>query len=124
MDKKSLNEFKKKLEEEKSQLKKDLLSFASENKNISGDYDSRYPFIQGGDLVDDQANEVESYNGRLALENALETRLKEINQALVMIKDNSFGICVKCGKEIEKERLRANSAAQICLKCCAGCLKK
>jgi len=55
----------------------------------------------------------------LAIEHALELRLKEVEEALEKIKknDGSYGKCEQCQKEIELDRLKANPAAKICLKC-------
>lgn len=47
----------------------------------------------------------------------LESRLKEITDALARIDNGSYGKCAKCGKEIEKEKLEANPATTTCLSC-------
>jgi len=117
MEKRAVLELKKKLEKEKSSLKKDLLSFASENKKVPNDYKSRYPFTAGSSDTDDQAREVETYHGRLAIEHALETRLKEVDSALERIENGTYGLCQKCKNEIETRRLSVNPAAPLCLNC-------
>jgi RNA polymerase-binding transcription factor DksA len=118
MDKKFLNEMEKRLAKEKAALKKDLLSFSSENKKVPNDFKSRYPYIPLSIDPTDQAGEVEIYMGRLALEHALETRLQEVEKAQERIKNNTYGLCEKCGREIERDRLEANPAATLCLACC------
>jgi len=117
MDKKTLHILRKQLMREKALIKKDMLRFASKNKKVPDDYKTRYPFISGGDTLDDQAAEVEIYASRLAIEHALETRLKEISEAFDKIKQNKYGICEKCHQEIELEKLKDNPAARFCLKC-------
>ena len=48
------------------------------------------------------------------MEHSLETRLRDINDSLDKIKNNTFGICEKCGTAIDIERLRANPSARNC----------
>ncbi len=120
MDRKTILKLKKKLEQEKSFLKKDLSLFANKDKNILYDYDARFPNAGERSSADDEnAEEVETYDKRLALEHALETRLKEVGEALEKIKknDGSYGRCEVCGKPIQLARLQANPAAKTCTKC-------
>ncbi len=42
-------------------------------------------------------------------------RLKEIEGALLRMKDGTYGTCSVCGKKIEPERLEANPAAATCM---------
>ena len=122
MEKKTLNELKKKLEAEKVLLEKDLLKFADKDKKIPYDYDTRFPELDvasRSSAPDENATEIDSYGNLLAVEHALELRLKEVGEALEKIKknDGSYGKCENCSREIEIERLKANPAAKICLKC-------
>jgi len=43
--------------------------------------------------------------------------LRNINLALEKIKKGNYGICEKCGGEIEIERLEVIPEAQFCKKC-------
>lgn len=118
MDKKTISELKKKLEQEKDLLKKDLLQFADKDKKIPDDYDTRFPNLGGrSSAPDEDAKEVEIYENLLAVEHALELRLKEVNESLEKIKKNNYGHCEICKKDIELSRLRANPAAKTCLSC-------
>lgn len=120
MEKKILEELKKKLEQEKSFLEKDLSRFADKNKQVPYDYSARFPNPGERPSADDEnAEEIETYDRRLALEHALETRLKEVGEALGKIKknDGSYGRCEICGKPISIARLRANPAAKTCSRC-------
>jgi len=118
MDKKTLTELKKKLEHEKVLLREDLLRFADKDKKVADDYDTRFPnFGERSSAPDEDAKEVETYENLLAIEYALETRLKEIKEALEKIKNNAYGHCESCKKEIELGRLKANPAAKTCLSC-------
>ncbi len=118
MNKKVLAELKKKLESERTLLKENLLKFADKDKKVAGDYDTRFPsFGERSSSPDEEAKEVETYENLLAIEYALELRLKEVNEALERMKNNTYGYCENCNKEIELGRLRANPAAKTCLSC-------
>lgn len=118
MDKKTISELKKKLEKEQALLKKDLLKFADKDKKIPGDYDTRFPNFGGRSASpDEDANETEAYENLLAVEYALELRLKDVSDALKKIKENNYGNCEICKKEIELNRLNVNPAAKTCLSC-------
>jgi RNA polymerase-binding transcription factor DksA len=43
--------------------------------------------------------------------------LRDINLALEKIKKGNYGICEKCGKEIEIDRLEAIPEARFCKNC-------
>lgn len=118
MDKKILTEIKKKLEQEQALLKEDLLRFTDKDKKLPDDYDTRFPDLGGrSSTPDESAEEVETYENLLAIEYALESRLKEVNEALEKISNNNYGHCDICKKNIEIGRLKANPAAKACLSC-------
>jgi len=118
MDKKTLIEIKKKLENEQALLKEDLLKFADKDKKLPDDYDTRFPDLGGrSSAPDESAKEIDTYENLLAIEYALESRLKEVNEALEKINNNNYGHCEICKKNIEIGRLKANPAAKSCLSC-------
>jgi len=118
MDKKTLAELKKKLEQEQTLLKKDLLKFADKDKKLPDDYDTRFPDLGGrSSSPDEDAKETEMYENLLAIEYALELRLKEVNEALGKIKENGYGHCEICKKDMQLDRLKANAAAKTCMAC-------
>ena len=43
--------------------------------------------------------------------------LQEIEAALARIRDGSYGICIDCGGEIGRARLKADPRAERCLAC-------
>jgi RNA polymerase-binding transcription factor DksA len=118
MDKKTISVLKKKLEQERILLEKDLLKFADKDKNIPDDYDTRFPDLGGrSSAPDEDAKETETYENLLAVEYALELRLKEVNGALKKIKEDNYGNCEICKKNIQIDRLKANAAATVCMTC-------
>lgn len=116
MDQKLIDELKEKLEAEKKNIQKELESFASEDPNLKHNWDARYPNREDGDK-DDEADEVQEYDNMLALEHSLELKLKDVKNALEKIENGTYGICEKCGKKINEERLLACPEAKTCLKC-------
>jgi DnaK suppressor protein len=118
MDKKILPQLKKKLEKEQILLKKDLLGFADKDKKMPDDYDTRFPDFGGrASSPDEDANETGMYENLLAVEYVLELRLRDVGEALKRIKEDHYGNCEICKKEIELNRLKANPAAKTCLTC-------
>ena len=116
-DQEFLQEMRKRLEEEKERLEKELSRFARPTGR-EGEYESVFEDL--GRDKDDNAHEVEMYQDKLALEQTLEKRLKEVQEALDRLEQGTYGICQKCGKEIEKERLQAYPEARYCASCAAS----
>lgn len=116
MDKKILKESKEKLEKDKLAIENELKKFAKKDNKLAGDWDTRFPKLDGGNL-EEAADEVEEYGNLLPQEYNLELRLQNINSALEKIKNNKYGICEKCKKEIPIERLKISPEARFCLKC-------
>lgn len=113
MNQETINELKSALEKEKTALTEELKSFAHPDKKLKGDWDADYQNL--GEGWDENAQEVTEYATRLPLEHELETRLQAVNDALDKIKNNTYGLCEKCGEIIDVERLRANPSAMICI---------
>ncbi|KPJ57548.1 hypothetical protein AMJ49_00285 [Parcubacteria bacterium DG_74_2] len=117
MNENLLRQLKEKLEKEKGEIEEELKKFAKRDIKFPEDWDTKFPKWDGETGFEIEADEVEEYATRLPIEYALELKLKSINLALEKIKRSEYGICEKCKKEIEIERLKANSSARFCLKC-------
>jgi RNA polymerase-binding protein DksA len=115
MNKEFNKEMEAKLMEEKGRLEKDLAEFASQNPKNAEDYDAKFPNL--GDKEDENAEEVDSYSTNLALERKLESSLRDVESALDRIKNDTYGTCKYCGKEIGEKRLRARPSAGSCIEC-------
>lgn len=116
MDKKLIQELKEKLEKQKDVLQKELESFAKEDPKIKNNWDTKYPNREDGDK-DEEADEVQEYDNKLSLEYSLESKLKDVNNALEKIENGKYGMCENCGKKIDEERLLACPEAKTCLRC-------
>lgn len=116
MDKKQIEELKKRLEEQKNSIEKELEGFASKDPDVKNNWDAKYPNREDGDK-EEEADEVQEYNNALSLEHNLELKLRDIEIALEKIKNGRYGLCEKCGKQIDSERLEAEPSARLCMKC-------
>jgi DnaK suppressor protein len=123
MAKKFLKTIKEKLEKEKKSLEDQLNRIAKKDPRFKDDYDAKFEDF-GSDVYDptSEAAEVSEYDMRLSLEANLEVRLRDVKQALLRIKNDNYGKCTKCGKEIEEKRLLAFPTATTC--CHGSCGKK
>jgi len=117
MNKETLQQLKKKLEENKQKIEKELETIAQKDTKLKGDYDTRFPDFGTTQSPDEEALEVSAYESTLPIEYALEVRLQEINKALEKIKKGGYGKCEKCGQLIDEKRLAAMPEAPTCAEC-------
>ena len=120
MKKELLKDLEQKLEQDKLNLEKGLEKFAKKDENLKDDWDTKFPSYgsdSGSSNLEKAADEVEEYATLLPIEYSLELKLKDINLALEKIKKGKYGICDKCGKEINEERLKVNPGAKFCINC-------
>lgn len=116
---KTIDEFKKRLEEQKAHVEKELSAFATRDKNVKGNWEAKYPRLDKNENVDleEEADEVEEYTTRLPIERSLETRLLDIKLALEKIEKGTYGSCENCKKQIPLRRLQIYPEARLCLDC-------
>lgn len=117
INKKFLDEQKQRLLEEKKKIEARLSSFATESKEHEGEWTSNMPDFDQGTSLEEEADEVEEFGMRLALEKTMEDQLKNINLALEKIKKGTYGICEKCQKTIPQGRLKVYPQASYCQRC-------
>lgn len=118
IDAQTLEELKNQLLQEKTEVEENLKKIANPKENGDVDYETR--FNELGSDSDENATEVSEYVDNLAVEKTLEKRLQEIKDALQRMEDGTYGFCSNCGEgkqEINIERLKANPAANTCIKC-------
>lgn len=118
MIKKDFQNFKKILEQKKSNLEKALARFSEKDKNLKDDYDTKYTDF-GNEVFDNtaEAQEVSNYDANLSLEANLELQLRNVNEALEKIKKGTYGKCEECSREIDIKRLEAEPTARLCFAC-------
>ncbi|MCK5060938.1 TraR/DksA family transcriptional regulator [Candidatus Parcubacteria bacterium] len=114
IDSATIKEIKQGLIKRKEQINKDLADIF----DASGDGDSKkVKFPDFGDKTDENAQEIGEYSTNLATDKVLESSLRDIDNALKRIEDNSYGICKYCKKAIGKKRLLARPVASACIEC-------
>ena len=117
MNKKNLEEFKKKLLDEKNELESQLGGIGQRSSSSPGGWEATI----GGMEVDsadenEVADKLEELEENVAIVSQLDKQLEEVLAALVRIENGTYGICEQCGKPIEEDRLLANPSAKISLK--------
>lgn len=122
MDKKTVQKFKKRLEEDKKFLEKEIYTFIQKEDKKTKNRKVKFPDFNdestsGSEVLEIGMDEVEEYGNQLSIEQNLEKRLKDINIALEKIKKGKYGKCENCKKEISQKRLNACPEAKMCDKC-------
>ena len=118
MDNDRLEQFKDRLLAEKENLERDLKVFAVEDPSAKGKWRVKPPDF-GSDTTDEdeRVDKAEELVAELSIDRQLETRLTNVNAALAKMEQGRYGVCEKCGKEIEVERLKVNPEAQTHTSC-------
>ena len=115
MTKKEAAEFKKLLLKKRTEIVKEIHEITKENmkslKEASGDL-SGYSYHMA-DMASD------SYDRDLSLNIATSEQkvIYEIDEALKLIPEGKYGICVSCSKKIPMKRLKALPYAKYCIQC-------
>ena len=115
VDKDFLAEQRTLLEERKGQLLRELKMDGVKNIHSDTDFDAKFPDY--GEKEDENAAEVADFEGNLRMEKNLEVSLFNVNKALKKLDEGNYGLCEKCGKMINPDRLRAFPSATACMDC-------
>jgi len=112
---------KKEIEELKAQLlaeRKDLeaqykeleeSSFGTNQSELTGEMGFDEEYADAGTATFERERD-------LSLVNNLRDLMERIDKALAKIEDGTYGLCDRCGKPIEKLRLKALPYANLCIK--------
>jgi DnaK suppressor protein len=108
MEKKKLEQFKKRLESRQHELRRNVSRTQQDGR--SADEDSAQ------DIADRAAS---SYNKEFLFHQSNNERqlLQMVEAALDRIRQGTFGECISCGKEINPKRLEAVPWTRHCLEC-------
>ena len=117
MNKKDLENFKKKLLDEKAELETELSAIGEKSSGSKNGWEASTRDMEV-DTADENevADKLEEYEGNAGILSQLDGQLNEVNAALDRIEKDKYGICEKCGKPIEKDRLEANPSARFSIK--------
>jgi len=112
-----LDFFRKKLEEEKARLERELGTIAHRNPDAPEDWTVSQPDMNVMPAAKEEVADVEEeLENAAGVEYNLESRLRDINEALEKMRQGKYGACAVGGEPIDEARLRANSAAVTCVK--------
>ncbi len=108
MDKKKLEQFRKRLEQRQQELRRAVSR--TEQDGRSADEDTAQ------DIADRAAS---SYNKEFLFSQSNNDRqlLQMVDGALARLRDGAFGECIACGREINPKRLEAVPWTRHCIEC-------
>ncbi len=111
---KEVTDLKGRLEEERTELQDQLTTieeetFAATQSELSGDVGLDDESADAGTATFEREKD-------LSIENNVRDLLDKIDRALKRIDDGTFGICARCGKPIEKARIKALPYVDLCIK--------
>jgi len=106
ISKDKLDQFKTTLMEEKERIEGNI-------KSLGEDVD----FGDSPGLDNEEADEGEEAANKLANITSLKESVANIDIALAKMDSNTYGVCEKCGEEIELELLEVNPESAVCRKC-------
>lgn len=113
----NLDFFRKQLEDEKTRLEKELATIAHRNPDAPEDWVVTPPDLNVMPAAkEEMADQQEELENAASLEYNLESRLRDVNEALEKIRHGQYGICAVGKEPIDEARLRANPAALTCVK--------
>ena len=106
MNNEKIAEYKKKLEQERGMLLREIK-------------ESERPSTFGNDIDsgDEETDEAEEISNQIAIANDLKNRLSEVDIALGKIQSGNYGHCENCGKQIEDEILEISPESRFCKDC-------
>jgi DnaK suppressor protein len=108
MDKKKLEQFKKRLEDRQVELRRTVSNRQQDGRN------------QGEDIAQDIADRAaSSYNKEFLFTQSTNERqmLGMVDSALARIREGTYGECISCGNEINAKRLEAVPWTRYCIEC-------
>jgi DnaK suppressor protein len=106
----TLASIRKRLEDERTDLRSQIDALEIENQNQQDDYGI------GNHLADD-ASELFLRERNIALRGNAEELIAQIDAALQRIDAGSYGICARCSQPIAAERLEALPYVTLCITC-------
>lgn len=112
-----LDYLRKQLEEEKTRLEVELSTIAKRNPDAPEDWTVSQPDLNVMHAAKEEVADVqEELENAASVEYNLESRLRDINDALERARQGKYGLCAVGGEPIDEARLRANPAAVTCIK--------
>jgi RNA polymerase-binding protein DksA len=112
--KKELEDLRQRLIDEKAELHEQLTtieetSFSTSQSDLSGEVSFDEENADAGTFTFERERD-------LSIENNVRDLLGKIDRALTRMDEGTYGICSRCGKPIEKARLKALPYVDLCIK--------
>ncbi|HYU64860.1 MAG TPA: TraR/DksA C4-type zinc finger protein [Candidatus Paceibacterota bacterium] len=117
MTKEELQKLDKDLTREEQTLIKRLEEIAIKNPAVRGDFEPTMPNYGDKYEYDESINASTELDTNFALEQELEQQLEKIRSARERIKNQTYGVCSNCQKQITEDRLKAIPTAALCIDC-------
>lgn len=112
------NHYKDLLLKEQDRLIEAMKTMGQLSEVVDGHWETHTDSNENKELEPDAlADKYEEETTNEGVLDTLEERLKEVSDALIRIENGTYGVCQKCGKKIESEKLEANPATTTCLTC-------
>lgn len=114
VSKKELDDLRERLLAEQTELREQLTTieeqtFAASQSELSGEVSFDEENADAGTFTFERERD-------LSIENNVRDLMRKIQRALVRMDEGTYGICSRCGKPIEKARLKALPYADLCIK--------
>ncbi len=112
--KKELDELRQRLEAERAELQEQLTTieetqFSTSQSDISGEVSFDEENADAGTFTFERERD-------LSIENNVRDLMGKIDRALARMDEGTYGTCSRCGRPIEKARLKALPYADLCIK--------
>lgn len=112
--KKDLEDLRRRLVDERAELETQLTtieetSFATSQSDMSGEVSFDEENADAGTFTFERERD-------LSIENNVRDLMGKIDRALIRMDQGSYGLCARCGKSIEKTRLKALPYVDLCIK--------
>jgi len=112
--KKELEDLRKRLVEERDELQRQLTtieetSFAASQSDMSGEVSFDEENADAGTFTFERERD-------LSIENNVRDLMRKIDRALARMDGGTYGVCSRCGKPIEKARMKALPYVDLCIK--------
>jgi RNA polymerase-binding protein DksA len=114
LTKKELDDLRERLETERAELQEQLETleentFAASQSDMSGE-------VAFDDETADAGTATFERERDLSIENNVRDLMAKIDRALARMKAGTYGLCDRCGKPIEKARIKALPYVDLCIK--------
>jgi DnaK suppressor protein len=104
---KELQEERKELERQAAEIEES--SFRTPQSELTGEVSFDEEYADSGTFTFERERD-------LSLSNNIKDLIEKIDRALGRIEEGSYGLCERCGRPIEKARLKALPYATLCIK--------